>query len=692
MSDVQPAAILVVDDRREQRISLAALLGELGEEVVTASSGRDALRCLLQRDFALILLDVNMPDMDGFETASLIRQRKRTEHTPIIFVTAYGDDTYASRGYSLGAVDYILAPVDPQILKTKVQVFLDLYRKTEEASRHAELLKRQAAQLRRLTDAAIAIHAASSLDELLKLVADTAATVANAQQVAVGIDTPAIGDSAALGRRERHAVLRPENTALELLAHAALADVPARAVRMGRDELEGHPRWGAIGRDDGALPLRGWLAAPLSSRDGHPMGWIQLSEKRSGDFTAEDETLLVQLAQMAAIAAENTFFKEVREASRVKDQFLATLSHELRTPLQAILSWSSMLRDNPSDGTLVARGLEVIERNARSQTRLIEDLLDVSRIVSGKLAIDRSALRLGDVVEASVEDARPAARDKQIEIEIERLDEAWIAGDNDRLRQVMGNLFSNAIKFTPAGGRVWLGVASDGCEAEVWMRDTGVGVASEFLPHLFERFRQADGGMRRSHGGLGIGLAVVRHLVELHGGSVRAASDGEGQGTGFYLRFPLAGSAPSEHGLAFEQAAERALGVPARLDGLRVLLVDDDADTRECLAVALRECGASVRAVASVREALQALDRHRADVLLSDLAMPEEDGYSLIRRVRARPEAEGGRIPAAALSAHVRPQERARALLAGFDMHLSKPIEPADLAAALRTMAPALDA
>lgn len=687
MNDHRPAAILVVDDRPEQRLSLATLLREVGDEIVEAASGRDALRQLLQREFAVILLDINMPEMDGFETASLIRQRKSSEHTPIIFVTASGDERHVERGYALGAVDFIVSPVDPNVLKAKVAVFLELYRKSHEANRHAEELRRHASQLRRLADAAAAIHAAGSLDELLKGVADTAASIIGAKQVAVSID--AAHDAADAPRtKSRWAVLRPEHTALQRLSTHALADAPAQPVRMSNEQLEGCTFGGPDPGDD-APPLRGWLAAPLSSRGGRPMGWLQLSEKIGGDFTSEDEMLLMQLARMAAIAAENTLFSAAQEANRVKEQFLATLSHELRTPLQAILSWSQMLREGQGDEQMLLRGLEVIERNARAQTRLIEDLLDVSRIISGKLVLREGTLALADLLRDSVENAQPAALDRRIAIRIERLEPAALRGDPDRLRQVMANLFSNAIKFTPEGGRIDVSLVIEGRAAVVRIRDSGQGVAKEFLPHLFERFRQADGGTTRSHGGLGIGLAIVRHLTEMHGGTVHAESDGEGLGTTFVLCFPLAERGVPRLGTVETHAEPR--DAPLRLDGLRVLLVEDDADTRECLVLALEQHGASVVGAGTVDEALAAFDRDPAQILVSDLAMPGQDGFALIRRIRELPPERGGRVPAAALSAHVRAEDRARAVLAGFDLHVGKPVEPVRLVRAVLELAARLD-
>lgn len=672
------AAILIVDDRAEQRLTLTAALAELDVDVVEASSGREALRWLLRREFAAILLDVNMPDMDGFETAELIRQRQSSKHTPIIFVTAWVDEERAARGYSLGAVDYITAPIAPRVLSAKVGVFLELFRKTDEVSRHAESLKRHATQLRRLADAAIAIHAATSLEELLKTVAEAAGSILGAVQVAVQIEAPAGLAPDALRTCDGYcSVRRPERTRL-----AELGPATHRAIRLSREELECHPRFGRFARE-GETPLRGWLAAPLSSRDGGPLGWIQLSEKRSGDFDLADETVLVQLAQMVSIATENTLLNHAQEANRLKDQFLGTLSHELRTPLQAILTWARVLREMPGDAAIQARGLEVIERSARSQTRLIDDLLDVSRIINDKLVLETSLLALREVVDAAIEDARPAAREKRIEIESSCDAAPVIQGDAVRLRQVMANLFSNAIKFTPAGGKISVVLESDGHAAVVSIRDTGAGIAPNFLPELFERFRQADSSTTRFHGGLGIGLSVVRRLVELHGGTVRAESAGKGHGATFELRFPLASASEALSDVAPAPLPERSR---ERLAGFRLLLVEDDADTRECLALCLAEQGAEVTSVASVAEAECALRAAKPDLLLSDLGLPGEDGYSLIRRVRACASEDFGRLPAIALSAYVRPEERARARSAGFDLHVGKPVEPNELVDAVQSL------
>jgi signal transduction histidine kinase/DNA-binding response OmpR family regulator len=681
--------VLLVDDRPEQRLALASVVSELHVNVVAVASGREALRMLLQREFAVILLDVNMPDMDGFETAALIRGRKSSEHTPIIFVTAYGDDAFALRGYSLGAVDYVLAPMDPQVLKTKVSVFVELFRKSEQLKRQAASLEGHIAKLKRLTDASLELHAAREVDALLRIVADSAAALIGARQVSASLVVPPSAPLSFRGARVgRHRVARPEGTALDALERDELATGPPRRVRMSREELDRAHRPAPAG-----LPLHGWLAAPLSGSDGRAMGWLQLSEKADGEFGPADELLLAQLAHMASIAAENIFFDEAREANRLKDQFLATLSHELRTPLQTILTWACMLgQDGPEGGVeqdpdTLARGLAAIERSARAQTRLIEDLLDVSRIVTGKLVLEKQPLVVDETLEAAVEDARVRAEERGIELTLAgRCPGAWLYGDPHRLRQVLGNLISNAIKFTPEGGRVTIDAATPpGSESalEICVSDTGKGIDPAFLPHLFEPFRQAESGSTRSHGGLGIGLAIVRHLVELHGGSVRAESEGVGRGARLVVRLPLAERARDAVGSGTERP--RAAREPS-LQGVRILVVDDEADARASIELTLKQYGAIVVAVDSAQEAMSALEREPIDALLSDLAMPGEDGLSLIRRVRARPGEGAARLPAAALSAYGRTEERMEATKAGFDVHLPKPIEPVALAAAIESL------
>jgi len=375
--------------------------------------------------------------------------------------------------------------------------------------------------------------------------------------------------------------------------------------------------------------------------------------------------------------------REAEVASRVKDEFLATLSHELRTPLGAILLWASLLRGAKLDEATTARALEMIEQDAKALERIVGDILDVSRIVMGELGLQVGAVALAPTIEAAIEALRPAADARSIHVECV-LDRSVtpISGDEARLRQVVWNLLSNAIKFTPKGGRIEVRLERADSWAQITVKDTGRGIKPGFLPHVFERFRQADSSTTRAHGGLGLGLAIVRHLVELHGGSVHADSPGEGRGATFAVRLPLLPVRPLEAGRESPPPAGRraAAGTPT-LNGVRVLLVEDDVNTRESLGTLLRHRGARVTATESAAEGLRALERERPDVLVSDLGMPGEDGYALIRKVRALGQERGGRVPAVALTGYAGTDARARALSEGYDVHLPKPADPEELTA-----------
>jgi PAS domain S-box-containing protein len=387
-------------------------------------------------------------------------------------------------------------------------------------------------------------------------------------------------------------------------------------------------------------------------------------------------------------------WKEAEAASRSKDEFLATVSHELRTPLNAILGWAQILELSPDDKEKRTRGLQAIHRNAKAQAQLIDDLLDLSRIVSGKMRLDVRTVDLVPVLEAAIEAVRPAAEARQIRLQ-RVLDPLAgpVAGDADRLRQVVWNLLSNAVKFTPRGGRVELRLERVNSHVEIVVADSGAGISPEFLPHVFDRFRQFDSSASRSHGGLGLGLAIVRHLVELHGGTVEVQSPGLEQGSTFVVSLPLSIArldAPDRrvHPRAREEAVAACREDPAlNLRGIRVLVVDDEADARETLQEILEHCDAEVLTVASAGEAMRELERFRPHVLLSDIGMPGEDGYTLIRRVRELPPERGGRIPAAALTAFARGEDRRKALLAGFQMHVPKPVEVNELATVVATLA-----
>jgi PAS domain S-box-containing protein len=382
--------------------------------------------------------------------------------------------------------------------------------------------------------------------------------------------------------------------------------------------------------------------------------------------------------------------QELETASRMKDEFLATVSHELRTPLNAILGWTHMLRSGAISVENAERALEIIERNARAQTQLIGDLLDVSRIISGKMRLAIAPVDVAQLVRAAVDAVLPAARAKGVAI-AQAIDPAvgTIAGDADRLQQVLWNLLSNAVKFTPKGGRVQLRVERREAVVEVVVSDDGQGIEPAFLSHIFERFRQADSSASRKHAGLGLGLAIVRHLVELHGGWVKVESEGRNKGSKFVASFPTsplhaAGGEPP--GAARRSVAPRDFACPPELEGVHILVVEDDDDARELLVHVLERCKARVSAASNVPEALETLDRAPPDVIVSDIGLPGEDGYAFIKQVRTRPPERGGRAPAIALTAYARVEDRTKALLAGFNTHVPKPIEPVELIAMLSSL------
>jgi PAS domain S-box-containing protein len=472
------------------------------------------------------------------------------------------------------------------------------------------------------------------------------------------------------------------------------------------------PHWGQAGM----APLRSYLALAVTARSGAVLGALFLGHPEPAMFNARTERIIGAIAAQAAIALDNTrLYEAARQAAeerkvlldsergarteaerscQMKDEFLATLSHELRTPLSAILGWSQVLRRGTRDQADLHRGLQTIERNARAQAQLIEDLLDMSRITSGKVRLEMHTLAPAALVEAAVEALRPAAEAKHIRVE-QRIDPdtGAVAGDPSRLQQVIWNLLSNALKFTPMQGRVQIAVRPAGAlHVEISIADNGVGIAPEFLAHVFERFRQGDASTTRQHGGLGLGLAIVKHLVEQHGGTVAARSAGAGLGACFTLQLPLATEAAPPLGAAAGYAPLPNLAAGDMtlqdLSGLKVLVVDDEADARELIKRILSDCHAEVYTAASAAQALHLLLKERPALLLSDIGMPDIDGFELLALARALGPARGGDLPAIALTAFARSEDRLRALEAGFAAHVSKPVEPSQLIAAAAAFAP----
>ena len=710
--------ILMVDDSPSNLLALESILRGPDRNLIPISSGKDALRYLLDNEAAVVLLDVYMPGIDGFETAQLIRGRERSRETPIIFLTANSTGVrHLSRGYSLGAVDYIVKPVEPEILRSKVNVFVDLFRKNQEIQRQAQLLQEQNEEIESTN-----LNRLKLLIELgHELVAEhdpqmVLAKFCRSSRRLVQTETAAVG----LLDHSKKLFAFFESNSIEETSACELS--PALQQALDCIVFEKHPirlnEGDLCGEGEAALEMSSsFLGAPILSAAG-VSGWFCLLNKTDGeDFTEADERLAATLATQVGVAYENArLYTEaqmhatelglemavrkqaeeeraemlVREqsaraeaelANRTKDEFLATLSHELRTPLTAILGWSHIVRQNQLDDTQLSRALETIERNAHAQSRLIDDLLDVSRIISGKLQIDLRVVDLSTVIDAARDAVRPAFEAKQINFQIDLGSLAFpVMGDPNRLQQIFWNLFSNAAKFTPKKGQVIVRIEHRNSQVCVAVTDTGMGIAPEFVPYIFDRFRQADGSTTRSQGGLGLGLAIVRHLVELHQGSVQVQSEGHQKGATFTVTLPIARPSmikTSVHDSTVPATGNGALRPDAHiLNGLRILVVDDEADSRELVATVLTRSGGEVRCSQSAADALEAFKEWQPDLLISDLAMPNEDGYSLLRKIRRLRSKRAKEIPAVALSAYASDEDRAISLAKGFQMHLPKPIEP----------------
>jgi PAS domain S-box-containing protein len=453
------------------------------------------------------------------------------------------------------------------------------------------------------------------------------------------------------------------------------------------DDITKDPRYGLNapyhGQPPGHLPVRSYLAVPVMAPSGAVLGGLFFGHETAGRFTAEHESLAEGIAAWASVALENArLYSALKDAGRLKDEFLATLSHELRTPLNAILGYIRMLRGRVLGADRQSRALETVERNAASLANIVEDVLDVSRIVAGKIRLNVQRVEPIDVVRDAIDALRPTADVKGIRVQaVLDPDAGPVAGDPDRLQQVAWNLLSNAIKFTPKNGRIQVRLERVDSSVAIVVSDTGIGISSDFLPHVFERFRQEDAGTARARGGLGLGLSIVHQLVELHGGTITAASEGPGTGSTFCVVLPIMLAATSS---MVEEPARVPVSIetpqdPPDLSGISVLAVDDDADALNMVRDMLEAHGATVSTAASAESAMDALASGRPDVVVADLGMPHVDGFALIARIRQSEDPAVGRVPAAALSAYARSEDRTRALRAGFDMHLAKPINPAEL-------------
>ena len=650
----QRVNILIVDDLPEKLLVLETILADLDVHIVQARSGAEALQHVLRQDFAVILLDVVMPDMDGYETAEFIRSRRRSSLTPIIFITGYAaDELQKSHGYSLGAVDYIFSPVIPEILRTKVKVFVDLFQMTQEVRNHAEqrieLAREQAAREAAERSAA----ALQQSEERFRLASEAVTGFIYEMDVASGRVAVSPGLRELLGYEPEDAgdvdwwisLIHPDDVADNRFP---IEDIIDRCPQRYRSEYRVRHRDGQY--------LHVWdqgLVVPTEGRAQRLVGnVVDITERKRAEQALAD-------------------------ASRRKDEFLAMLAHELRNPLAPIRNALHLLRLQESGSGETDWARDMIERNVGQLVRLVDDLLDVSRIDRGKIRLEVEPLELAAVVGQAVEIARPLidSRRHHLSLSVPKTP-LRVSGDATRLAQIVANLLNNAAKYTDEGGQIHIAVERVGDAAVLRVRDTGVGLSREMLDSVFDLFMQVDRSLDRSQGGLGIGLTLVRRLVELHGGSVEARSDGPGAGSEFTVRLPALTEVP----IAAPPAPPSPLPT---VNGIlrRALVVDDNVDAARSLAMLLKISGHEVHTVHDGKTALETVGGFQPDVIFLDIGLPGLDGYEIARRLRAMPEAED--VLLLALTGYGQEDDRRRSFEAGFDHHLVKPIELGTLHAIL---------
>lgn len=666
--------ILIVDDEPANLLVLETVLADPGYRLVRAHSADQALLALMAQEFAVMVLDIQLPDMNGIELAQLIKERKRNAHLPIIFLTAYFDqDQDLLQGYGSGAVDYLHKPVNPDVLRSKVAVFAELDRKTRALQRanlalRGEVEERSRAQesLRELNET-LERRVSERTEALLKADRRLQAMMSS------------ITDGLLLVERDGRI--------------GYVNEQGARLLGRQAGELTGQHRRGAFGSGGFAAGLDSALAgSQATSFEAQDDGgrWLQCHCYPSADglsvyFHDITDRRELQLRREQLLAAEQAARSAADHAARAKEELFAAISHELRTPLAAIIGWVNVLAHPGVQPAMLQRGVQAIARNAQAQSVLVDDLLEMSRIVAGKQLMNVQRVDVNAQAAAAADTARPTAQARGLTIALRLAPEpAEVFGDAGRLTQIVMNLVTNAMKFTPAGGTITLQTVIAETDVELHVSDDGQGIAPDFLPRLFDRFSQADATASSVHGGLGLGLSIVKNLVERHGGEVSAHSSGVGQGAVFSVRLPRAGRAQPQQ---VEEPADDT-GPDASIDGLRVLLVDDHADVLEAHARLLAGRGAEVVAVDSGEAALARLREQAFDVLLSDLGMPGMGGYELIRLVRGQLNLGPERLGAAAVTAYVREADCDAALEAGFQRCLHKTASPRRLARTVAELAP----
>ncbi|MEJ0037254.1 MAG: response regulator [Gammaproteobacteria bacterium] len=637
--------ILNIDDTPSSRYSKTRILKQAGYRVVEASSGEEGLRAVREEAPNLVLCDVNLPDMSGIDVCRAIKSDPLTRSTPVVQISAtFVTPVDQVSGLEGGAEIYLTEPVEPVELTTVVKVLLRLH-STERGLVQSE------ARWRSFVDSNVIGVVICRIDRIIEANEAFLRLIGYTQGDLVdpGLTWPAVTAPESLERSRA--------ASIELKRRGNIAPFEKEYIRK-----DGTRVWAMVG------------AASISDSDDRWMSFVMdISDRKHAAVERE-----------AAYQREHAARTQAEEATRLKDEFLANLSHELRTPMNAIIGWTHLLKTGRLDDAQRQRAMESIDRGARSQAKLIEDLLDVSRIVSGKLSLTMIPVDLRAVLNAALDSQRPAAQAKNLRLEMGAADCA-VMGDVGRLQQVFLNILSNAVKFTPTGGQVTVTLYSTSDSACVSIADTGEGIAAEFLPFVFDRFRQADGTSTRNHMGLGLGLAIVKHVIEMHGGAVAAKSEGVGKGATFIVTLPLAGEVESP---PRGPIADRMPGgqVPQTALGVRVLVVEDDIETRDMLSAILERAGFSYRVATRASEALSVLDDWQPDVIVSDIGMPDMDGYAFVRQLRARTAEQGGHIPALALSAFARAEDRELALRSGYQAHVAKPVEPADLVKAIATL------
>jgi CheY-like chemotaxis protein len=659
-----PVNILVVDDLTSQRLTVEVALAELGENIVPVRSGRDALKFLMQNDAAVVLLDVNMPEMDGFETAGLIRQRPRNANTPIIFLTADHDEMQSARGYALGAVDYLTCPFLPDVLRTKVKVFVQLSRAQERIRQEAEqrlaFLREQAARA-----------AAEQQSRRLRLLSEAGGVLMRSldgtpfEDELLRIMVPALADEAGLQFTDGWE--RPRAIVWRRIAEGGGVDevaMPTGTLAAAAAKCIQNSSIMALDRDAQGRPRALVLPIVVPGRTYAVLGVARHGE--SPGYSTEERDLMTLIAGRAAVALDNRrLFREVQERDRRKDEFLAMLSHELRNPLGAITSASRLLELIGAVDERAIRATQVVSRQSAHLAKIVDDLLDVSRVTVGHITLNRVPVDLRELADHTVDSLRASGQLDNHKVTVSG-ESTMVHADAGRMQQVITNLIVNSVKYTDHGGKIAIEIDRDETLARIKVQDDGIGITPDLLKNVFEVFVQGEQSLDRAKGGLGIGLTLVKRLIELQDGTVRAFSDGAGKGSTFLIELPrLTGSVRSRRG---DRGSARKAGP------LNVLVIDDNEDAREMLRTLLQLSGHRVVEAGSGPEAVDVALRTQPDVALVDLGLPGFDGYELSRRlrqdVRTRP------IVLIALTGYGQPEDREKTAAYGFLTHLVKPVSP----------------